>query len=277
MDRLNMELARMGKDPAKTASIAPSGSDNAVFDLSAVLVDANGGVLTPQEIAGGAEVFSVRLEWTEQLSGDYDQNGEVNIGDLTPMAQYWQGVVDYDDPALHGGFTRWPSGNPEDDGGGQPPPPGSGANNWRRARVDGDGNGEINIADITPIAAHWQEAMNGHRVYRKAPGESSFTALADGGGMILSDGDLSLDRPTVSASLPVRYAFGDADAIGTPGVYQYYSTPFDEASQQEGPKSAVISIDVATGEVNSAPVAKLSVSPDFGGAPAIITLDASGS
>jgi hypothetical protein len=116
MDRLNAELARLGKDPAKTASIAPSGSDNAVFDLSAVLVDAAGDPLSPEDISAGAEVSGVRLDWTERLTGDYDQNGEVNIGDLTPMAQYWQAAVSYDEPALHGGFERWPSGNPEDPG-----------------------------------------------------------------------------------------------------------------------------------------------------------------
>jgi hypothetical protein len=294
--KLDAELLRLGKDPTKTIAVAPKGSDNAVFDLSAQLIDAEGDVLTPEDISSGAVVAGVKLEWTEQLVGDYDQNGEVNIGDLTPLAQYWQALVDYDDPALHGGFARWPSGDPEDDGWptgtSAPPKEGSGANNWRRARVDGDSNGEINIADITPIAAHWQESSDGYRVYRKAPSESGFTALpytdiSSGGGAPPSF-DITVLRtdayPDGSSqpdpARPLLLALADADAradkLGI-GVYSYYVAPYDAQSDTEGPKSAAVSIDLATGSVNFAPVAKLAVNPDFGGAPAVITLDASGS
>jgi hypothetical protein len=230
MDRLNAELARLEKYPARTASIAPSGPDNAVFDLSAVLIDVSGNSLTPEDISAGAEVSGVRLDWTEQLVGDYDQNGEVNIGDLTPMAQYWQALVDYDDPALHGGFARWPSGDPEDDGWptgtSAPPKDGSGASNWRRARVDGDANGEINLADITPIAAHWQESSDGYRVYRKAPGESGFTRLPNPGD---AGSPLTLPHQVTTPALSPRYSLSDS-VVAVPGVYEYYCAPYDETS-----------------------------------------------
>jgi hypothetical protein len=311
-------------DGIRSASAAPSGADNAVFDLSAVLIDSSGNSLTPEDISAGAEVSGVRLDWTERLIGDYDQNGEVNVGDITPLALHWQKSVNYDDPALHGGFERWPSGDPEDDGTGAAssvgartptsaserashgrplqedggktaaatgPDPGSGAANWRLARVDGDGNGEINIADITPIAAHWLESSDGYRLYRKAPSESGFTALPYAGG---SGGgpppsfDITVLRTDAypdgasqpDPQRPLRLALADGDAradkLGI-GVYSYYVVAYDAQTDTEGPRSAAVSIDLATGSVNFAPVAKLSVSPDFGGAPVVITLDASAS
>ncbi|MEZ5339858.1 MAG: hypothetical protein R3F46_16545, partial [bacterium] len=56
-----------------------------------------------------------------------------------------------------------------------------------------------------------------------------------------------------------------------------YVAPYDLQSQQQGPASGIVSIDLDTGTVNSSPVASLSVTPDFAGAPAEITLDASAS
>jgi hypothetical protein len=60
------------------------------------------------------------LVWTMYANGDYDQNGEVNISDVTVIGQNF---------GLNSSHL-----------------------DWARARVaDGDGNGEVNIADITPI------------------------------------------------------------------------------------------------------------------------------
>lgn len=44
---------------------------------------------------------------------------------------------------------------------------------WAAARVaDGDGNGEINLGDITPIGSNFMHAVAGYRVYRLAEGQT---------------------------------------------------------------------------------------------------------
>ena len=121
---LNAEFARLGIDPDKVTAAAPSGPDNAVFDLTAKVLDPDG----PPDGEGGGELppTGIELRWTERLIGDYDQNGEVNYGDITPLGLHFSSVVDYDDPAMHGGFAEWPAGDPDDTGGTSPPDPSSG-------------------------------------------------------------------------------------------------------------------------------------------------------
>lgn len=264
-DFLMAELARLGKDPMKTTSEAATGDANRVFDLDLVLIDPDG--------PGGDPPTGVSINWSEVLVGDYDQNGQVNVSDLTPLGRELNGTVAYDDKSLHGGFAGWPAGDPYDDGGETPPAVGSPAANWRLARIDGDRNGLLTQADITPIAVHWQEALSGYRIYRQAPGESEFTIVPGNAGT--SDG-LSVDHPTAPGNAPVLYGFADDNAT-TSGIYLYYVAPFDLQSQEQGPASGIVSIDLDTGTVNSSPVASLSVSPDFAGAPAEITLDATAS
>jgi len=311
--RLAAEFARLGIDPDKVAASAPAGDENAVFDLGAQVLDPDG----PPDGQGGGEQppTGIELTWTEQLVGDYDQNGEVNAADLTPVSVYWNESVSYDAPALHGGCPGWPSGDPEDDGlgkaisgradlsvrssgaarddrpphsrtaaGGPPAPPaeGSGAANWRRARVDGDANGLIYIYEISPIASHWKQTITGYRVYRRGPGESSFSMMTLPGGP--ADCTLSHGSPPTPQH-PLRYSLTDSEATPSglgDGVYAYYVAPYyaapgDPASAAQGPPSGVINVNIQSGVVNHAPVAVLTVTPDFGGAPAVITLDASGS
>ena len=73
------------------------------------------------------EFDGANLEWTYFQQGDYDQNGETNVADLTPIARHFSEVS----PAGHG--TPWPLTAVE-------------------SQIDGDSNGEINAADITPIS-----------------------------------------------------------------------------------------------------------------------------
>ncbi|MEZ5339417.1 MAG: PKD domain-containing protein [bacterium] len=264
-DFLMSELARLGKDPAKTTSEAATGDANRVFDLDLALIDPDG--------PGGDPPTGVSINWSEVLIGDYDQNGQVNVSDLTPLGRELNGTVAYDDKALHGGFAAWPAGDPTDDGGETPPAKSSPAANWRRARIDGDRNGLLTQADITPIAVHWQEALSGYRIYRQAPGETEFTMLP---GLPGTNDFLSVDHPAAPGNAPVLYGFDD-DSASASGIYLYYVAPYDLQSQQQGPASGIVSIDLDTGTVNSSPVASLTVTPDFAGAPAEITLDASAS
>ncbi len=82
------------------------------------------------------------LAWIHYQQGDYDQNGEVNISDLTPVG-------------IHLGKN---SSSPD----------------WLTAALiaDGDGNGEINIADVTPIGQNFGARVAGYMVEaREATGE----------------------------------------------------------------------------------------------------------
>jgi PKD repeat protein len=85
--------------------------------------------------------LSGELSWLYRNTGDYDQNGEVNIADLTPLGKNF-GTI-----AGEGGFDDTES----------------------LSVIDGDGNGQINIADITPIGIGFgRSASGGYRIYRSA-------------------------------------------------------------------------------------------------------------
>jgi hypothetical protein len=76
------------------------------------------------------------LRWRYYNPGDYDQNGEVNLGDMLPLAQHL-GV----DARGKGPATI-------------------------ESVLDGDGNGEINIADLTVIGKNLKRsALGGFKVY----------------------------------------------------------------------------------------------------------------
>jgi hypothetical protein len=80
--------------------------------------------LTPvNDLAFDATNFQT-LTWTYCVNGDYDQNGEVGVSDITPVG-------------LHFGKT-------------------TASADWETARVaDGDGNGEVNASDLTRIGLNF--------------------------------------------------------------------------------------------------------------------------
>lgn len=97
---------------------------------------------------------SAELEWAHYQVGDYDQNGEVNISDLTPVG-------------IHIGK------NSSDPG-------------WNTAQAaDGDGNGEINIADVTPIGQNFGAVVGGYVVESR---RTSLDEYADYGFVSFSSG-----------------------------------------------------------------------------------------
>jgi hypothetical protein len=289
--QLRADLARLGKS-AKTPASAPSGgASNAVFDLAASVIDPDG----PPDGQGGGELppTGIALAWTERLLGDYDQNGQVNVPDLVLLAAHWLAPVGYDDPALHGGIAFWPSGDPDDDGGTggvSPPSDGSGAANWRLARTDGDADGHLYLGDVTTIAQHWKEQSAGYRVYAKLPGATEYQFLpADGGHggppRAPTQGEVTLPRSAAfpdgqsspDPTRPVRFHFsyGDGATALPEGRYAFYVTAYDAVTDTDGPANAAVIMDIIAGVANQPPVARLSLSPDFAGAPAVITFDAS--
>lgn len=161
--RLAEQLQEYGTQ--RRSSEAPMGDANQVSDL--VLEESSG-----------------MLQWTLQSSGDYDQNGEVNIADLVPLALHFsQHAENTGNPALSllhdansGGFAR----------------------DSVESVVDGDGNGEINIADVTPIGLYFHNGISGYRVY----GSTSWQDYP------ASDSEPS--RITALAELPLASALGNS-------------------------------------------------------------------
>jgi outer membrane protein assembly factor BamB len=104
----------------KRISVAPTGSQDAVSDLTAVS-DAGGNQAT--------------LTWTEVLPGDYNNDGEVYITDLIPVALYYGQSAD------------------------------SGADDAHKL-VNGDADPTINEGDLAAIAANYASHLQGYQVWR---------------------------------------------------------------------------------------------------------------
>jgi PKD repeat protein len=247
------ELQRLGVDPSKVVASAPAAGSE-VFDLQAT----SGSGIT--------------LVWTERLRGDYDQNGVTNVSDLTPLGGNLGRQVVYAAAEDHGGQKSWPAGDPHDAGGaasGEAPESGSGAENWRLARVDGDSNGLINIGDLTPLGGSLGQQLSGYLIYRKDPGESDWTKLPNQND---AEAPVTIGRPATELQRPVRYVFTDP---GGSRQTLYRIAPFDTSTNGEGPSSVVVSAE--NGVVGTAPTAVLVADVTQGSAPLTVTFDSADS
>ncbi|MCB1221994.1 MAG: hypothetical protein H7A35_12620 [Planctomycetales bacterium] len=110
----------------RTVSQSATGVNNAV-ELSINPIDGN----------------NVELSWTEKNVGDYDNNSEVNVGDITPLGIHL-GKSASDFPSVA-----------------------------EFEVVDGDGNGLISLADITPIGQYYGNAISGYTVFLVQGGSES--------------------------------------------------------------------------------------------------------
>ena len=243
LEILEQEFYRLGKDPTREVARAPSGDGNTVFNLSA----------EPY----GSPTEGVRLVWTERIVGDYDQNGEVNIADITQIVLNFGNGPSYDPAAEHAGIAYWPAGDPDN----------AGAQNWRLAAVDGDGNGEVNLADITNIALHFFERLDGYRVYRRLDGEAIFTMQNSPSN---PGAAYTIGRPLTGANAPVRYLFEDPAA--TSGNVEYYVAAYDATESHEGGQSNPVSLQLSQG-----PSALLELDVSEGKVPLSVNFDAGNS
>jgi hypothetical protein len=143
-----------GGESTQMPAAAPAGVDSELWqqlnaELLRVLEEQPArGVSTPPHGESAASRLtysksSSSLFWSLYSPGDYDQNGIVNISDLTPLGQNFGKVA----------------------------PPGGFPESSLEAVVDGDGNGEINIADVTPIGANFGVQCTGYRVYFAPSGD----------------------------------------------------------------------------------------------------------
>ena len=187
---------------------------------------------------------TTELNWGLVNPGDYDQNGEVNISDITPLAVHLgkSGPFDY--------------GSIE-------------------AVVDGDGNGEINIADITPIGASFGSRVHSYFVFtsddlNQLPLANEMPSLI----APLMDLPLSAALGNRAAErLHFSYTAGD-----TKESQFFWVRPVElpgEAGQNEGTPSNLAGPSVT--ESGLLPVAHLAIEPPGNLPPVEIFFDASGS
>lgn len=102
------------RDGGKLAAAPPAEEINRIEDLE--FMDNGDGTYT--------------FTWSYKNSGDYNQNGDVDIHDITPLAQHY--------------------GEEAGDG-----------NEW----IDGDCSGVIDIGDIVPIARYYDRFLTGYGIY----------------------------------------------------------------------------------------------------------------
>jgi hypothetical protein len=160
-----------------------------------------------------------QLRWGFYSTGDYDQNGEVNPADLTPLA------VNFHASALPGSFPA----------------------NSVGAVVDGDGNGEINLGDVTPIVLNFHNSVAQYNIYSsKDPADYPADAEDDNGGVLAVDSRELAQALGEAGQARLQFTGGMADVLN--GDYFWvrpadYSGVEGIASNLLGPVSNVYPLD----------------------------------
>ena len=187
------------------------------------------------------------IRWGYYCPGDYDQNSEVRLPDLVPLA-------------VHFG---------ESTGTGAPFP-----QDAIQAVVDGDRNGEITLSDIVPLAANFGARVQGYRVYR-ADSLNSLPSAPDrpnNPGALLSR-EVAFAEAVGEAAAARKQFSSPVDAWE---IAQYYWVrPYEGAL--EGTPSDACWVPGTGGTNNYPPVADIKATPTEGDAPLTVELDASGS
>jgi len=147
--------------------------------------------------------LNVELRWTEVNTGDYNNDGEVGVADITPIALRFGNIV------------------------------GDGVEDHIDRYVDGDKSEEIGVSDITPIAVNYLSVVSGYRVYRHREDQPGFVDPFIGS----QGGPLTVWRPSVPEdnSRPV-YTFIDTQVEVGQG-YTYKVVPYDTLALEEGVES----------------------------------------
>jgi PKD repeat protein len=159
--------------------LAPGGSGRTVASVLPT-----GAGCTPADFSYSAAGGSATFRWAYRSVGDYNQDGEVDISDLTPLGA---------------NFAK-----------------DSSAPDWASASLaDGDGNGLVTLADITPIGQHYLTVVSGYKLERASAQAGPFTAVAsldlDAGTKSPALGFSYQDPAAVSGDWYRVRAFGSAD------------------------------------------------------------------
>lgn len=189
------ELLRLRFVPATGAETARTISAAPVSDLSQSELTLEGTV----------------LHWLYWSQGDYDQNSETNISDLTPLA------------VRLGAST----------GGTGPFQPAT-----LESVVDGDDNGEVNIADLTPIGINFGRRVTSYNVYESLDPGTDYPASNGAPSTLTPVGSVShsstLDDPKLGR---IGFSF-DLETITDEA--SYWVRPADGTSEGTPSTQAVV-------------------------------------
>ncbi|MBN2081918.1 PKD domain-containing protein, partial [bacterium] len=145
---------------------------------------------------------------------------------------------------------------------------------------DGNGDGLINVSDITPIGQHWGERLDGYRVYRKTPSDGDYVLLEnpDDPGLPYTV-PRSMGFPSGAEAAdprrPVVYSFTDTALAVPSGEYTYFVAPYDTQSGEEGTASDGVEADLDFGGYGeSPPLAVLEADVEWGELPLTVNFSA---
>jgi hypothetical protein len=174
-----------------------------------------------------------QLDWLFANLGDYNQNGIVEVADLTPLG------VHFGEDSPSGAGTPWPY---EDS----------------LSVVDGNHNGLIEVADITPIGQQFGKNINGgYNVYASADQSDYPTEATGGNGGATMLGNVAFNTAAGDKNA-VRLTF--TYAVGSPVADDWYWVrPVDSVSTNEG-----IASTLAGGPEGEKPVLALTNPPASG-------------
>ncbi|MEZ5337533.1 MAG: S8 family serine peptidase [bacterium] len=164
-------LDMVESDPRERwTSKAPEGVANRIADLSV-----------------GSDGSNTVLSWSYRNKGDYDNNSEANVSDLT---------------ALGSNLGR-SSADPD----------------WhdKAKYADGDGNGEVNISDVTPLGSNLLSQVAAYRVL----GATADGVLAEVGTVAFQDGDARVPHGfsfSIADDSLKLFAVEPLDASGNAGI-----------------------------------------------------------
>ena len=148
--------------------------------------------------------FGIRsgaLSWNYASGGDYDQNSEVNISDLTPLAIHFGEASANGEPFDQESLLR---------------------------QIDGDNNGVINISDVTPIGQNFGRRVSHYHVYASTE-ESDIPAENDAPSTLTPIADVAFAEATGDAG-SARLIFTIVPPVPTPDTI-YWVRPVDETAE----------------------------------------------
>ncbi|MDQ3024191.1 MAG: hypothetical protein M3R04_07410, partial [bacterium] len=171
------------------------------------------------------------LRWTYVGAGDYDQNGETNISDLTPIG-------------VHLGHST-----------------SDGQHDGTDAVVDGDGNGLITLAELSTIGANYLERITDYQAQDAAAASGPWilnfgATVAQSAGVIPGGGGFREYSFTVPTPVDGRFysvqVFDGATGGGRSNSVQYgaggsFAAPQNTAATDDGAKITVTWEAPATG------------------------------
>ena len=186
------------------------------------------------------ESDSGELVWEYASQGDYDQNSETNIADLTPLGVHFRKDGPFD---VHS--VEWV--------------------------VDGDGNGEINVSDITPIGINFQRRVSSYNIYISGSEDSypDSNAAASSLASLAALDYQAFEGNRGTERIRFRYTF-------TEELEDQFCWVRPADAGQEGTPSELIQVTVTGVEAptNLAPIARITTPVSSGDVPFAVNFDA---